>query len=176
MGLSKSFVAALAIGTTVLTGCATYQPPAQRTVDYVPPQAEPQSCRDLRRYDSQLAQQQARGNSRLLNGIIGGAIGAATGNDSTRDAAIGAIVGAGAGELYTRSQQNAARSQLKAQCDADINALRQPGGVCVWDSRANETTRVINGRPVEVFQGDARRTIGCQGIGNGGPNGYDPNL
>lgn len=175
MSVSRGF-AVLALSAAIVSGCAAYGPPSDRTVDYVPQQAEPQSCKDLRRFDSQLAQQQARGNSRITNGIIGAVIGAATGNEGSRDAGIGAVLGAGAGEVYTRSQQNAARGQLQAQCERDIQALRQPGGVCTWNARTGETTRTVNGRPVEVFQGDARRTIACEGLGSGGQNGYDPRL
>ncbi len=168
---TRRLTAATALGAavtaTVLSGCAA---PAG-TIDYVPPRAEPQSCRDLRDFDSDRAREAARGNQQIVTGILGAVSGALTGNESTRGSGMGAIAGTVGGEIYKKAEQASARAQLERQCNADIAALRQ--GVCTWDSHTNETTKTVNGRPVAVFEGDVTRSIPCEGIG-GPVNSYRP--
>ena len=186
MSNSFSFGRAAKIGVLAIAmaaaGCTTYgggpsagpygtPVRAAGTVPYVPPRAEPASCRSLRRFDEQLALQSARGNTRITQGIIGAVTGGLLGNKNTRDAGIGAVAGAVGAEVYTSYEQRQARAQLANQCNADIAALQQ--GVCSWNSRTGETTKVVNGRPVAVFQGDATRSTECQGVG-GPVDSYRP--
>ena len=170
-------IAGVALAAAITAGCSATMGTAggyqQGVVDYVPSQVEPQSCKSLRRFDDRLAQQRARGNTRITNSIIGAVVGAVTGNDSSRDAGIGAAGGAVVGEVYTRSQERAARNQLLAQCRADLQALQQPGGACSWSSNTNEGVATRNGRPVGDFEGNARRRIDCEGAGGPG-RVYDP--